>query len=206
MRMKSFDEKITEYISKSADFAQPILTQLRENVHLFCPEVEEGLKWGFPHFMYHGKILCSMASFKNHCAFGFWLQSEMSDPEKIFKRTEVGGMGSLGKIASLTDLPNKEQLGACILEAMSLIEQGVKPSARNPKSEKPALKVPLELSELLEKQPKAKAVFESFPPSHQKEYITWITEAKKEETKQRRLEKTLENLMKEKTKEWKYKR
>lgn len=204
--MKGFDERITQYISKSADFAQPVLTQLRETIHLFCPEVEEGWKWSFPHFMYKGKILCSMASFKNHCAFGFWLQSEMSDPHGIFKRAEEGGMGSLGKITSLNDLPDNEQLGACISEAMILIEQGVKPRTRSQKTEKPALEIPVELSNLLKSEPKAKAVFEGFSPSHQKEYILWITEAKREETKQRRLEKTIENLREGKTKEWKYER
>lgn len=204
MSMKGLDERVSEYISKSADFAHPILNQLRETIHLFCPEVEEGMKWGMPFFLYHGKILCNMASFKNHCSFGFWLQSEMSDSYGIFRRAEEGGMGSLGKITSLTDLPNKEQLGACISEAMTLIDQGVKPRARNPKTEKPTLQIPPELMELLNAEPAAKAVFEAFSPSHQREYISWITSAKREETKQRRLEQTIENLREGKVKEWKY--
>ncbi|MNJ83971.1 hypothetical protein D3C87_14040 [compost metagenome] len=202
--MKQFDERITTYISNSADFAQPILTQLREIIHSFCPEVEEGWKWSFPHFMYRGKILCSMASFKNHCAFGFWLQSEMSDPYGIFKRAEEGGMGSLGKITSLSDLPANDQLGAGITEAMFLIEKGVKPRARVAKTEKLVLEIPAELQALLDKNPQAKSVFEAFPPSHKKEYIVWIAEAKREETRQRRLEQMLENLKEGKSKEWKY--
>lgn len=202
--MKQLDERITTYISNSADFAQPILTRLREIIHAFCPEVEEGWKWSFPHFMYRGKILCSMASFKNHCAFGFWLQSEMNDPYGIFKRSEEGGMGSLGKITALSDLPSADQLGAGILEAMSLIEQGVKPRARVLKTDKPVLEIPAELQAVLDKNPQAKSVFEAFPPSHRKEYIVWIAEAKREETKQRRLEQMLENLKEGKPKEWKY--
>ncbi|MDR0803443.1 YdeI/OmpD-associated family protein [Fluviicola sp.] len=202
--MKQSDDRISAYIAKSADFAQPILTRLRETVHTFCPEVEEGWKWSFPHFMYQGKILCSMASFKNHCAFGFWLQSEMNDPYGIFKRAEEGGMGSLGKITSLSDLPGNEQLGNTIMEAMALIEQGVKPRTRSPKTEAPALEVPVELQNLLDQHPDAKHAFEVFSPSHKKEYITWITDAKRAETKQRRLEQTLENLKERKSKEWKY--
>lgn len=204
--MKGFDERITAYIEKSADFAQPILIHLRETIHTFCPDTEEGWKWSFPHFMYRGKILCSMASFKNHCSFGFWLHSEMSDQYGLFKRMEEGGMGSLGKITSLSDLPGKDQLGAYILEAMSLIEQGVKPRELNPKAERPKLEVPEDLLALLKSDSKAKAVFDAFSPSHQKEYILWITEAKRAETRQRRLEQTLENLREGKSKEWKYQR
>lgn len=202
--MKQFDERITAYISNAAEFAQPILTQLRELIHSYCPEVEEGWKWSFPHFMYRGKILCSMASFKKHCAFGFWLQPEMSDSYGIFKRAEEGGMGALGKITSLNDLPDREQLGAYILEAMALTEQGVKPRVLTSKAPKPALEVPAELQALLDNNPQAKSVFEAFPPSHKKEYIVWIAEAKREETRQRRLEQTLENLKEGKSKEWKY--
>lgn len=202
--MKRRDERITNYISKSADFAQPILNQLRELVHDFCPEVEEGMKWSMPFFMYRGKILCSMASFKNHCSFGFWLHSEMSDLHGIFKRSVEGGMGSLGKISSVDDLPKADKLGAYILEAMSLIEQGTIPRELNPKFKKPLAEIPSELITVLESEPKAKAVFESFPPSHQREYINWITEAKRDETKQRRIRQTIENLLEGKSKDWKY--
>lgn len=204
--MKARDERIDQYISKSADFAQPILHEIREIVHDFCPEVEEGWKWSFPHFLYRGKILCSMAAFKKHCAFGFWLQSEMNDPYEIFKRAKEGGMGSLGKITSLDELPKREHLGTSILEAMALIEQGTIPRELNPKFKKPVAEIPSELVELLDANPKAKATFESFPPSHQREYINWISEAKREETKQRRLQQTIENLQEGKSKDWKYMR
>jgi uncharacterized protein YdeI (YjbR/CyaY-like superfamily) len=204
--MKGFDDRISQYILKSADFAQPILNQIRETVHLFCPDVEEGMKWSMPFFMYRGKILCNMASFKNHCSMGFWLHSEMNDPHGLFKRAKEGGMGSLGKITSFDDLPKTEHLGAYILEAMALTEQGTIPRELNPKVKKPVAEIPVELMALLEANPKAQATFEAFAPSHQREYINWITEAKREETKQRRLQQTLENLLKGKSKDWKYMR
>ena len=204
--MKKLDDRITQYISKSADFAQPILVELREIVHEFCPEVEEGWKWSMPFFMYRGKILCNMASFKAHCSFGFWLHSEMRDLHGLFKREKDGGMGSLGKITSLDDLPKTDHLGAYILEAMQLIEQGVIPRELNPKVKKPVAEIPAELAGLLKSEPKAKATFDTLPPSHQREYIHWITEAKREETKQRRLRQTIENLLEGKSKDWKYQR
>jgi hypothetical protein len=68
------DPRIDDYIAKSQDFARPILEHLRDLVHKACPEVEETMKWSFPHFDYKG-MMCSMAAFKQHCAFGFWKAS-----------------------------------------------------------------------------------------------------------------------------------
>lgn len=204
--MKARDERISDYIARSAEFAQPILLHLRELIHDFCPDVEETMKWSMPFFLYRGKILCSFAAFKNHCSFGFWLHSEMSDPHRIFQRAEKGGMGSFGKITAPADLPKDEHLGAYILEAMNLIEGGAIPRELNPKYKKPAAEIPAELLALLDAEPTAKAVFEALPPSHQREYTNWISEAKREETKQRRLQQTIENLLEGKSKDWKYTR
>jgi hypothetical protein len=68
--MPTYDPRIDAYIDKSAEFAQPILTHLRELVHQACPDVEETMKWSMPHFDYKG-VMCSMASFKQHCSLVF---------------------------------------------------------------------------------------------------------------------------------------
>jgi hypothetical protein len=64
-------KEIDDYIAKSAPFARPILKKLREMVHQVCPETEEKMKWSFPHFDYKNEMMCHMAAFKQHCAFGF---------------------------------------------------------------------------------------------------------------------------------------
>ena len=84
----STDPRVDAYIAKSAPFARPILTYIRKAVHTGCPDVEETMKWSFPHFVYKG-VLCSMASFKAHCAFGFW------------KASLLEGVGSAGKSAEV---------------------------------------------------------------------------------------------------------
>lgn len=99
------DKRVDIYIAKSADFAKPILNHIRELVHKGCPEVEESMKWSFPHFEYNGEILCSMASFKQHCAFGFWKASVMNDPKKLLNAVGKTAMGHLGQIKSKKDLP-----------------------------------------------------------------------------------------------------
>lgn len=201
----SFHPFISEYISKAEPFAQPILNELRNTVHVFCPEVKETVKWSFPHFEYKGAILCSMASFKKHCAFGFWHEVLLKDEHDILRGNERNGMGSLGKIHSLEALPDAEKLGALILQAMDLIDAGVKVPKTNPKERK-ELEIPAMLSKALDEHPIAKDVFEKFSHSHKREYVDWINEAKTETTRERRLETTLSNLLEGKTKEWKYKK
>ena len=194
------DARIDAYIAKSADFARPILMYLRETVHAAFPDVEETMKWSFPHFLYKG-ILCSMASFKEHCAFGFWKGS------LIVQHSGGGGepaMGQLGRITKLSDLPSKKVLSGSIKEAMKLNEAGVKsPTRSKPKTPK-ELVVPDDLAGALQSNSKAGATFERFSPSHKREYVEWITEAKTPATRQRRLTTAIEWMAEGKPRNWKY--
>ncbi len=200
--MQEKDPRIDNYISKSAAFAQPILKHLRQLVHKACPGVEEKIKWSFPNFDYKGSM-CSMASFKNHCAFGFWKGAIMKDSNGVLHEQGNSGMGSLGKITSLKDLPNDKTLIAYIKEAVQLNEEGVKLPPRK-KTEQKDLLVPAGLAAALRKNKKAQTVFEAFSPSHKKEYIEWITEAKTEATCDRRIESAIEMMTEGKTRNWKY--
>jgi uncharacterized protein YdeI (YjbR/CyaY-like superfamily) len=203
--MAKFNPAVSTYIANSAEFAQPILIELRAIIHNFCPEVVETIKWNFPVFVYKDSILCNMASFKEHCSFGFWLGSLMKDPHGIFLRTEQGGMGDLGKLKSLNDLPDPSKLGASILEAMQLTDAGMK-LPKKPKKDTTELKIPNELTKALAEHAAAKTVFDNFSYSHKREYVDWLNEAKTEETLNKRLETTILNLLEGKPKEWKYKK
>ena len=193
------DLRVDAYISKAADFAKPILNQLREAVHASCPDVEEDMKWSFPHFLYKG-MLCSMASFKEHAAFGFWKGSLIFDDEA--RSSEA--MGQLGRLVKPSDLPPKKVLAGYIKKAMALNDQGVK-VARVPKRAAPkAVRVPEDLAAALKKNKKAHATFTGFSPSHKREYIEWITEAKTSGTRARRLETAVEWMGAGKSRNWKY--
>ena len=202
--MAPTEPRIDEYISKSADFAKPILNHLRSLIHNACPEVKETIKWSFPNFDYGGSILCSMASFKQHCAFTFWLGSRMSDPYKILAGVgEKTSMGHLGQIKTLQDLPSDEILMQYIKEAMALIDKGTK----MPKKEKTSLKeleIPQYFLTALHQNEKALKNFEKFSPSHKKEYIEWIVDAKTEATRNKRLSTAIEWIEEGKGRNWKY--
>ena len=199
--MGTRDARIDAYIAKSADFAKPILSHLRELVHKHVPDVEETIKWGAPHFERDG-MLCGMASFKEHCAFGFWKGSLIIDT-KTEKHLEA--MGSFGRITSVKDLPSQRVLAGYLREAVRLNREGVKkaPPKRPPK---PAPGMPPELAAALRKNAKARRTFDGFPPSHRREYLEWIGEAKREETRQRRIEQAIAWLAEGKSRNWKYER
>lgn len=199
-----YNEQYDLYIEKSQGFAQPILRHLRDLVHKACPEVEEKMKWSFPNFEYKKSILCSMASFKQHCAFGFWLGAIMEDPDKILNSSGESAMGQLGRITKLSDLPSDEILIRYLHQAMDLIDKGVKMPKKDTSQKEYNLEIPTALKLALEQNDKAMATFENFSNSNKKEYIVWINEAKTEATKQKRLETTIEWLKEGKIKNWKY--
>lgn len=203
--MAKKEKALDAYIAKSADFAKPILNHIRELVHKTCPEVEEKMKWSFPHFDYKGEMMCSMAAFKQHAVFGFWKAALMKDPVLIENARSETAMGHLGRLTSVKDLPSDKKMIAWIKEAMKLNEQGIKAAKPKP-TEKKELVVPDYFVKALNNNKKAKQVFDNFAYSHRKEYLQWITEAKTEETRNKRMATALEWIAEGKGRNWKYER
>ena len=195
------DPRIDAYIKKAAPFAQPILVHLREIVHTACPDVEETMKWSFPHFMYQG-MLAGMASFKQHATFGFWKGGLIIDKDTS-KSTEA--MGQFGKITSLADLPSKATISGYVKQAMVLNENGIKvPKSKQKTAPRTPLPVPPSLTAALKRNALARKHFEAFVPSARFEYIEWITEARTDITRQRRVATTVAQLSKGLQRHWKY--
>jgi len=189
------DRRVDSYVAKSADFARPILTHLRAVVHEACPDIEETIKWGFPFFQREGALFCYMASFKHHAAFGFRRGALVLGKGKATEKA----MGQFGRITSVDDLPPRKTMVGYVKKAAALNEAGVKP-ARKPK----AVAAPADFLAALKKNTKARKIFEAFPPSHRREYVEWITGAKREETRQRRIATALAWLAEGKSQNWRY--
>lgn len=189
------DPRIDDYIAKAAPFARPILVHLRKVVHTALPEAEEGIKWGMPHFMLGGKNVAGMSAFKAHCAFIVHGDG----------RQGTEGMGSYGKIATLEELPSEEDLAGKLRAAAELVRtQGSAMPKKAKAAPKPEIPVPNDLAQALDGNPKAAAAFAAFAPSHRREYLQWITEAKREETRAKRVAQTVEWLSEGKKRNWKY--
>jgi uncharacterized protein YdeI (YjbR/CyaY-like superfamily) len=191
------------YIARSADFARPILEKLRRLFHQACPQIEETIKWGFPHFEYRG-VIASMAAFKQHVRCGFWKAKLLSDPHKLLTTLGDTAMGG-AQVTDVAQLPADDILLAYIREAVALNEQGVKVPAA-PKAPKPRLEIPDYFLAALRKNKKALAAFKAFSPSHQREYVEWVGEAKQPATRDRRLATAIEWIAEGKPRHWKYER
>ena len=197
--MPAIDPRVDAYIDKAKDFAKPILTHLRELVHEACPDVQETMKWSFPHFDYKG-MMCSMAAFKEHCAFIFWKQALL---EQSAFPAEKTAMGSFGRIKSLKDLPDDKTLKKLIVDAVRLNDKGIKIDKPVSKEKKEVV-VPDILTAALATNALAAETFNNFPYSKKKEYVDWITEAKTDATRDKRLGTTIEWLAEGKARNWKY--
>lgn len=197
--MGTQDPRIDAYIARQAAFARPILEHIRALVHEACPGVEETIKWGFPNFVHEGALLCNMAAFQAHCSFGFWKGALLR--ESGLKVSDEA-MGQMGRLKTVRDLPAKAELRRLLKAAMKLNEEGVK--VARPVKKRAPIPVPADLEAALARNRKARETFEAFAPSHRREYLEWITEAKRAETRAKRLAQTIEWLAAGKQRNWKY--
>lgn len=184
------DARVDAYIAKSAEFARPMLTRLRERAHAICPEAVEAIKWGMPALVYRGKNLCGLAAFKNHV--GLFVEGER-------KEQGAEGMGEFGKMRSMADLPTKAAFTKVLKARMKAIEAG--PTRR---VAKPLPEVPPDLAKALKASMPAAATFTSLSPTNQRDYVTWITHAKQDATRIRRIEQAVSWLAEGKPRNWKY--
>jgi len=196
--MAKKDPRVDAYIAKAAPFAKPILTRIRKAVHAGCPGVTETIKWSVPAYDYKGP-LCGMAAFKAHCLFGFWKGALMKG-----RPAPKSASGEFGRFATIADLPGEAALVRMVKEAAAINDAGLK-VPRTTKAKAP-LKAPPYMLAAIRKNKKAHATFEGFSPSARREYIEWITEAKSEETRNRRLETAVAWMAEGKSRHWKYQR
>jgi len=195
---------VDAYIAKSASFAQPILLYLREIMHEAAPGTSEEIKWSRPFFVYRGIILGNISAFKQHCSFGLW-GTEVAEVLRADGVASSEAMGTFGRITSVEDLPPRKKLSAYVKNAAKMIDEGTRTKAwERPKVAKPAVEVPAALTAALKKNPAAAMHFKAMSPSGQREYSDWISDAKHEETRNKRLATALEWIAEGKSRNWKY--
>lgn len=192
------DPRVDAYIAAAQPFAQPILRHLRKLVHDHAPGAEETLKWSVPHFILNDRNLAGMAAFKGHATFGFWRDEEVTGSPR-----DTGAMGSMGRLATLADLPSDEQLAAWIAKAAALCTEA-KPKRPRP-APKPALEVPADLGTALAANAAAQGHWDAFSPGKRRDYIEWVLGAKREETRAKRIETIVAQVAEGKDRNWKYK-
>lgn len=197
--MKHTDPGVDAYIQNSAPFAQPILKHIRELMHKGCPDLTETIKWGMPHFEYHG-VIGSMAAFKEHAVFGFWKQDLIPGMKQYIKEKEA--MGSWGRITSLAGIPPDKDIIEFVRTAAKLNEEGVKSPRKAPKPV--VVNMPDDFMQAIRANKKALETYEKFSPSNKRDYADWINDAKSEETRSERMKTAVQWMSEGKPRMWKY--
>jgi uncharacterized protein YdeI (YjbR/CyaY-like superfamily) len=208
MGTRTLNPEVDGHIAKAQPFAQPILQHLRELVHEGCPEIEETVKWGRPFFEYRGEILCNMSAFKRHCRFGFW-------GKEIGGVLRAAGVGienaadSLGRITSLEELPSDKRMLDWIRQAAAFVDSGQHTSPivarrRVVKAPKPPLAIPAKFAAAIRRNKKAATMFSGFSPTCKREYVEWVADAKRAETRDKRIATAVEWIAEGKQRNWKY--
>jgi hypothetical protein len=189
--MPTLDPRIDTYLAGVADFARPILERIREDVHAACPDVVETIKWSRPHFELDGKLLGGMSAFKAHCSFGG-------------EAGQAGAMGDFGRITAMADLPSRAELRKKIKAAAALLRAGAPRAQKPDRAPRPALEMPGDFAAALAKVKAAQQHFAAFTPGKQRDYLEWVLEAKREDTRAKRIAQAVEWLAEGKSRNWKY--
>ncbi len=192
------------YIKNAAPFAQPILEKIRAGFHAGCPDLQETIKWGVPSFERNG-MLGGMAAFKKHVSFGFWRAPEMEDTDGLLGETRKSSPMRI-QAKSVAELPTKKVLVSYVKQAKKLDGDGSGAApAKRKVTKKPTLKAPKYMVDAINGDKAAKKFWGTMAPGYKREYVEWITEAKREATRDKRLVQTVEWLAEGKTRNWKYK-
>ena len=212
---QKLDPRVDAQIEGAPGFARPVLRHLRTLIHQ-AGEVEETIKWQRPFFLHQGEIVCSLGAFKEHCSLGIWGEG-MSD---VLRADGVSGddaSGSIGRITCLADLPDDALLlhwlrkAVAIAAAKASAPRGARIKAAPqkagkslPQIAKGELATPEDLVRELARVAGATENFQAFAPSCRKEYVEWIEEAKRPETRAKRLGEAVGWIAEGKRRNWKY--
>lgn len=202
--MGTKDTRVDAYIAKQQPFAKEICTRVRAIVHEAAPDITEDIKWGHVAFMHKG-IVCGLAAFKHHVVFHFWKASLLGGSHAR-RSTDDKTLEQLAKLKSVDELPSKSVIASLVKAAVKLNDGAVKvpKSPMAAKKTKAPLRTPPSLAKALARNAKAKSTYQGFSPSHKREYVEWICDAKSVETRDRRIEQALGWMSEGKPRNWKY--
>ncbi|MBL8749719.1 MAG: YdeI/OmpD-associated family protein [Planctomycetes bacterium] len=195
--MPTLDPRVDAYIDNAPEFAKPILVELRKRVHAACPDVRETIKWRMPSFEHHG-LLAGMAAFKAHLTFGFWKDAVLRS-----EKDHLDTLDRVGCMKGIADLPPKAAFLKALKRAMEINEEGIA-LPRKKATKRAQIAMHPDFARALGASKKARAVFEAFAPSCKREYLEWIAEAKKDDTRSRRIEQAIDWIAAGRKRNWKY--
>ena len=174
--------KIDAYIDRHPDWTDE-LNRLRGV--LLASTLTEDVKWGGPCYTMKGSNVVGIGAFKQHIALWFHQGALLKDPDGVLINAQAGKTKAMRQWRfEKGDKIPITRIKAYVREAAKIAEEG-----KSIKPEKRKLVVPPLLATSLSKDKKLKTSFENLKPGLQREYADFISDAKREETQRKRMEK-----------------
>ncbi len=190
-----------EYSANNKDWLQSLIL-LRDI--LLSTQMTETIKWGVPVYTFEGNNIVGIGAFKSYVGLWFFQGALLNDKKKKLINAQDGKTKALRqwRFNSVKEIEAESKtIKQYFEEAILNQKQGkeIKPERKKP------LKIPKELNDFFKKDKKVKVSFNSLSSSKQREYAEYIIEAKRDETKQKRLLKIVPLILKGKGLNDKYK-
>lgn len=176
---------VDEYLANETQWHAE-LVQLRKILN--STALEETVKWGAPCYTVDGKNVVGIGAFKSYFGLWFFQGALMSDDDKVLINAQEGKTKGLRqwRMSSKTEIKARA-IKAYVKEAIDLQRSGQQIKVDRTKP----LVIPPELEQALGKSKKAQAGFAKLTKAKQRDYAEYISEAKRAETKKRRLQKII---------------
>jgi uncharacterized protein YdeI (YjbR/CyaY-like superfamily) len=180
----------SQWLETCPDFSQPLAEQLVDWILNWEPDLAESIKWN--NLCFSGrKLVLGLSACQRHLALFFFRGTELPDPKRLFG--EHGENNTNIRTVRITSLDgfDKDAFRALLHAAVELDADPMIPPA--PKLKRKPWPMPDYFKKALaEKRNRAVAEnFKTLAPSCQREYLVWLSTAKRPETKARRLKETL---------------
>ncbi|GAB2541876.1 DUF1801 domain-containing protein [Rufibacter soli] len=182
------EEKIDAFFTNAPAFAKPICEKLRLAIDEADPALKPSWKWGTPVYEKAGaSMVCAISVHKQHVNLTFFQGAQVPDTYGVFT---TGLDGKNMRTIRFTEVGQvKEEQIVEYVRAATL----VKPDKSGKSTERSVIEIPEDLKQALA-HAKQLEKFEQMAYTHRKEYVRWVSEAKRQETRDGRITKTVERI------------
>ncbi|MFB9862360.1 DUF1801 domain-containing protein [Rufibacter immobilis] len=182
------EEKIEAFFANAPAFAQPICAKIRQAIATADPALKPSWKWNAPVYEKAGAgMVCAIGVFKQHVNLSFMQGVLLPDPHQLFTSSQDAKAMRSVKFTEASQV--QEPLLVEYLKAATQL----KPGTAAKSAERNTIDLPDDLKQALTQAGQLEN-FEKMAYTHRKEYVRWVTEAKRAETRTSRLQKTVERI------------
>lgn len=175
--------EILAYIESMPEFSKSICIKLRSIILSADKNITEDWKWG-PNYFLDG-MLCGFSGFKHHVKLTFYNGSAMKNSKGLFNHCVDNEFNRSIKYTDAGEVDAKA-IREYIKDSIQVNRNGFKRIVTDKE-----IKVPVDLLDALSQNKKATSFFDALSYGYKKDFVEWVISAKRPETRQDRIAKTV---------------